>query len=140
VRNSAYGGVAGFLTIQSGWGRSFWAAFAATGGSMRKPLPHGSDGCFRFRRAPAWQDQSQPGYHREVWELLNWASRKGFSSELEAGAMLIELSWVERRMRLVDSLDRLASRYPQCIKRVAETAWALPCPKCGGANFLAIVV
>jgi hypothetical protein len=53
---------------------------------------------------------------------------------------MIELKWVEKRVRLIDSLDRLASRYPSCIKRVAETAWALPCPKCNGANFSVAVV
>jgi hypothetical protein len=109
---------------------------------MPKVISHGSvsGGCFRSQRAPAWRDKSQPGHHREVWRLLDWGCRKGFSSELESGAMRIELS-VEKRVRMIDAIDRLSRRYPECIRRAGEApAWLLPCPRCGKDGYGVVVV
>ncbi len=72
--------------------------------------------------------------------MLDWGCRKGIASESEmTGAMRLTLAPALRE-RLIDSLDRLSGRYPNCIRRVEATAWMMPCPRCGRPGYGVVVM
>jgi hypothetical protein len=74
---------------------------------MRKHVQHGSEGCWRSIKPPAWKSATEPAHHQQVWRLLDWGMRAGWPSEFEWGGLRLELPRA-KRVRLVDSLDRLS--------------------------------